>query len=81
MDAHCCHRCHYTCNQWLEETDCFLAIKAREQKVIGGGRKRQNQGVRRRETEPGKILVHQPAAPRAFTTIVSVLDGEDRTEN
>jgi hypothetical protein len=46
-----------------------------------GGKKRQNRGVRRRETEPGKILVHQPAAPRAFTSIVSILDGEDRTEN
>jgi hypothetical protein len=30
-----------------------------------------------RGTERGKILVHQPAAPRAFTTIVFVLNGED----
>ena len=30
------HRHHYTCNQWLEETDCSLAIKARERKVTGG---------------------------------------------
>jgi hypothetical protein len=29
----------------------------------------------------GKILVHQPAAPRAFTTIVFVLNGEDWTEH
>jgi hypothetical protein len=29
----------------------------------------------------GKVLVHQPAAPRAFTTIVFVLNGEDWTEN
>jgi len=29
----------------------------------------------------GKILVHQPAAPRAFTTIVFVLNREDWTEN
>jgi hypothetical protein len=28
----------------------------------------------------GKILVHQPAAPRAFTTLVFVLNGEDWTE-
>jgi len=47
----------------------------------GGDRESQNRGERRRETEPGKILVHQPAAPRAFTTIVSVLNGEDQTEN
>jgi len=36
---------------------------------------------KRRETEPGKSLVHQPTTPYAFTTIVSVLNGEDRTEN
>jgi hypothetical protein len=33
-----------------------------------------------RGTERGKILVHQPAAPRAFTTIVFVLNGEDWAE-
>jgi hypothetical protein len=52
-----------------------------ERKSEGGEEKRQNRGVRWRETEPGKILVHQPATPRAVTTIVSVLEGEDRTEN
>jgi len=61
----------------------FSGYKSHErQRTRGTGKeKRQNRGVRRRETEPGKILVHQPAAPRAFTTIVSVLEGEDRTEN
>jgi len=68
-----------------------LAIKPEKMRNHGGEEKertgartkekRQNRGVRRGETEPGKILVHQPAAPRAFTTIVSVLEGEDRTEN
>jgi len=42
-------RHHYTCNQWLEETNCSLAIKAREQKVIGGHEK-----AWQRETEPGE---------------------------
>jgi len=59
----------------------FSGYKSQRTKGHRGGRKGQNRGVRRRETEPGKILVHQPAAPRAFTTIVSVLEGEDRTEN
>jgi len=59
----------------------FSGYKSQRTKGQRGGRKRQNRGVRRRETKPGKILVHQPAATRAFTTIVSVLEGEDRTEN
>jgi hypothetical protein len=42
-------RHHYTCNQWLEETDCSLATKARERKVTGGHEK-----AGRRETEPGE---------------------------
>jgi len=42
-------RHHYTCNQWLEETNCSLAIKARERKVIGGHEK-----AWQRETEPGE---------------------------
>ncbi|KAL9393761.1 hypothetical protein Peur_013046 [Populus x canadensis] len=44
----------------------------------------KTRGTRKRLGEKqnqGKILVHQPAAPRAFTTLVFVLNGEDWTEN
>jgi hypothetical protein len=48
-------------------------------KKIERKKSRRQREEGRRETEPGKILVHQPAAPRAFNTIVFVLNGEERT--
>jgi len=55
MDA---YRHHYTCNQWLEETDCSLAIKARERKVTrglkGGGRKSRSEGKKKKKKTKGR---------------------------
>ena len=59
----------------------FLKKETEETNEQGGKRTRgQNKGAEGRETEPVKILVHQPAAPRAVTTIVFVLNGEDWVE-
>jgi hypothetical protein len=67
--------------------------EAKRQKKTGGesqnrektqGKERKNQGNTKKrlgeKQNQGKILVHQPAAPRAFTTLVFVLNGEDWTE-
>jgi hypothetical protein len=66
----------------------FSGYKAREDERVEKKREagitekpleKHRTGGRRRETEPGKILVHQPAAPRSIT-IVFVLNGEYWTE-
>jgi hypothetical protein len=62
--------------------------KAEKTQETEDGKKHEKKGQRlvreRKDGEKenqGKILVHQPAAPRAFTTIVFILNGEDWTKN